>query len=212
MDFSLLAETYREAVVLVNQKTLDKLIKILRDNEVVCGIGGSYLLQIYQLYSEPDDVDFWVAPDDIKKVKHLFAQYEEIEEKIQLPPEYHFKMRYYDIDVDFVACFMVKPNKNEYVYNIMPENIEMIDMGGGKYMPCTSLEDWYIVYKLLKRDEKAELIKDFLCKHKNESLAYQKLQMSLENVGNKLPQKLTKDVKNFLWENSQINIFDLYDV
>lgn len=194
---------------MINQSTLDSILKILKDNQICCGIGGSYLLQVYHLCAEPKDVDFWVAPEDISKVRKIFSQYEEIEEKIQLPSEYHFKMQYDDIQVDFVACFIVQPNQNKFVYNIMPENVKLINVGDGRILPCTSLEDWYIVYKLLRREDKAELIKKYIYQ-KNIEETNTSLQMSIDNENNKLPIKLTNDVKNFIWNNMQYNIPGLY--
>lgn len=195
---------------MINQSTLDSILKILKENQICCGIGGSYLLQVYHLCEEPKDVDFWVAPEDISKVRKIFSQYEEIEEKIQLPAEYHFKMQYDDIQVDFVACFIVQPNQNKFVYNIMPENIKLINVGDDRILPCTSLEDWYIVYKLLKRHDKAELIKKYIYQ-KNIEETNASLQMSIDNENNKLPRQLTDDVKDFIWNNMQYNIPGLYN-
>lgn len=195
---------------MINQSTLDSVVDILNENRICCGIGGSYLLQMHQLCDEPKDVDFWVAPEDIAKVREIFRQYEEIEEKIQLPKEYHFKMKYKDILVDFVACFIVKPNKNEFIYNIMPENIKLISVGEGRELPCTSLEDWYIVYRLLKRHDKANMIKQYIYQ-RNVQETNASLQMSLSNEKNKLPQKLAKDVKEFIWDNIQYRIPDFLD-
>ena len=192
---------------MINFQTLNSLVDILKKNQIRCGIGGSYLLQIHELCNDPNDVDFWVAPEDIRKVRNIFSHYEEIIEKIQLPSQYHFKMRYLDIYVDFVACFIVKPNKNEYVYNIMPENIEMVDMQDGSTLPCTSLEDWYIVYKLLRREEKAELIKKYIYQ-KDASKANERLELLIDNKVNRLPKRITKDVKDLIWDNMQLKLDD----
>ena len=191
---------------MINTQTLNSVIVILKSNKIRCGIGGSYLLQVYKLYEDPDDVDFWVAPDDIDKVRQIFSQYEELEEKIQLPPKYHFKMKYEDIVVDFVACFITKPNKHEYIYNISPQNIEYIEMDDGIELPCTSLEDWYIVDKLLNREEKAELIREYI--YKNDVQATNsKLDSFLKDDSNKLPQRVIRAVKDFMWDNNQIDLF-----
>ena len=191
---------------MINTQTLNSVINILKSNNIRCGIGGSYLLQVYNLYEDPNDVDFWVAPEDIDKVRNIFSQYEEIGEKIQLPRQYHFKMRYEDIIVDFVACFIVKPNKNEYVYNILPENINYIETESGLELPCTSLEDWYIVYQLLHREKKAELIRRYIYKNDVESTNL-KLNSSIEDSNNKLPNRVIKAVKELIWDNIQMDLF-----
>lgn len=187
---------------MINSNTLYKLVQILDRNNIICGVGGSYLLQLYDLYDEPDDVDFWISPNDVSKVKEIFSEYEEIQEKIQLPEEYHFKIMFYDIKVDFVACFIVKPNKNQYWYNISPDNVKMVDIKDGQRLPCTSLEDWYIVYKLLRREDKANIIE----KHIKPGFDNSVLEKILDNKGNKLPLKVTKSINEAMWRNSQIQL------
>lgn len=196
---------------MINIQSLEFVIEILRENKIRCGIGGSYLLQLYDLCDEPNDVDFWVEPDDIQKVRTLFQDYEEIIEKIQLPVQYHYKFRYIDIDIDFVACFITRPNQHEYIYNIKPESIEVITTSDGLEIPCTSLEDWYVVYKLLNREKKASLIEQFIYK-KDIRKTNQKLEMSIKDKKNKLPKRVTKDVNSFVWDNMQINLKELYNI
>lgn len=196
---------------MINTQTLESVIKILNENEIRCGIGGSYLLQLYDLCDEPQDVDFWVEPDDMQKVRMLFKDYDEIIEKIQLPAKYHYKFRYIDIDIDFVACFMTHPNQHKYIYNIRPENIEIITTSDGMDIPCTSLEDWYVVYKLLKRENKASLIEKFIYK-RDIGKTNQKLEISIKEEKNKLPKRVTNDIKSFMWNNMQINLKELYNI
>lgn len=195
---------------MINCATLNSVINILKENHIVCGIGGSYLLNIYQLYDKPEDIDFWVAPEDIEKVRYIFRTYEEIQEKIYLPSKYRFKMRYEDIEVDFVACFIVKPNKNEYVYNIMPKNIEIVDTDDGRKLPCTLLEDWYIVYRLLRKEEKANLIKKYILVESDTNKTNKRFKMFLNNTENRLPKRIIKDVKELTWENIQFTLEDLF--
>lgn len=196
---------------MVNPRTLSSVVDILKENQIRCGIGGSYLLQLYDLCDEPNDVDFWVYPNDIQKVRSIFREYEEIIEKIQLPAQYHYKIRYYDIEVDFVACFITRPNQNEYIYNIKPESIEIITTPDGMQLPCTSLEDWYVVYKLLNKEKKASIIEKYIYK-KDVNRTNQRLNMSIEDEDNKLPQRVKNDVKTLVWDNMQLNIKELYNI
>ena len=194
---------------MVNVKTLAAAVDILKENHIKCGIGGSYLLQLYHLCDEPNDVDFWVDPDDIQKVRNLFQEFEEIAEKIQLPPEYHYKIRYHDIEIDFVASFITRPNRNKYQYNIKPESIEIITTPEGLNLPCTSLEDWYVVYKLLHREKKAAIIENYIYK-RDITKTNERLNMSIMDKENLLPKRVIKDVETLVWKNMQLNFKDLY--
>ena len=68
---------------------LKELSEQLNHHNITWGIGGSCLLMLYNLYSEPNDLDLWVQPDDMLKVRELFAAYEEIQTDIPLPEELH---------------------------------------------------------------------------------------------------------------------------
>ena len=196
---------------MINKEALDSLLSILEENKVRCGVGGSFLLQMYELYDEPQDVDFWVYPDDLPIVRRIFCNYPQINEKLQLPEKYHYKICFEGIYVDFVACFIVKPNKNEFLYNIQPDSIEWVDLDSDRKIPCTSLEDWYIVYRLLNRKSKADIIRTYLrSKNRIDSDTATKLSRALDNESNVLPKKIKEDIGELAWEEMQITIAD-YD-
>lgn len=152
---------------MIDSAIMKELSKQLNGHNITWGIGGSCLLMLYNLYSEPNDLDLWVQPSDMGKVRALFAEYEEIPTDIPLPKELHYKMLYHNVEVDFVACFIIKPNQHQYRFNICPENIRMITVGDVQ-VPCTYLEDWFIIYQLLHKNDKANIIQDYFSKHQIE--------------------------------------------
>ena len=145
---------------MINHNTLETLSNILNENRITWGVGGSYLLQLYNLYSEPSDLDLWIQPSDMHQIKQIFKDFKEIPTNIPLPKQYHFKIMFIDTEVDFIACFMTQPNQYKFVYKIETDNIHLIDYDGIQ-VPCTFLEDWYIIYRLLNKDDKANLIQHF---------------------------------------------------
>ena len=195
---------------MINHATLTKLSEVLSSNKIVWGVGGSFLLQIYGLYANPNDIDIWVRPSDMARVKQLFKNYKEIETNINLPEEYHFKMNYYDLDVDFIACFIIKPNQNIFTYYISPKNIKTIKINEDLDIPCTYLEDWYIIYKLLKRESKAAIIESVF-KDKKIQLSDRVLEASLKSAENLMPKKLIKDTHDLILHSTQLSLFDNYD-
>ena len=193
---------------MINQQTLNRLSQMLSNENIVWGIGGSYLLQLYNLYSNPNDLDVWVKPSDMPKVRQLFRAYEEIETEIaSLPPKYHFKMRFYDVEVDFVACFIVKPNQKTFTYHISPQNIDYLMLDNNVEIPCTFLEDWYIVYKLLKRNEKAKIIEDVF-REKRIKMSERALDLSITSKHNTIPKYIIKDASNLIFSSLQLSLFD----
>ncbi|WP_026523826.1 hypothetical protein [Butyrivibrio sp. MB2005] len=194
---------------MVNMDSLKQLLEILRTEKVRCGIGGSYLLQMYELCDNPQDVDFWVEPSDIEKVREIFKECKEIKEKLQLPEQYHFKFEFKDIVADFVSCFITKPNQYSFEYNIKPDSIEYMPTEKGYEIPCTALEDWYIVYSLLGRKKKADIIKKYIKSLPNSrSTSAIKIKEAIEDSNNTLSAKMKKELDDFAMDCLQVSLFD----
>ena len=192
---------------MINNTTLSLLINDLNKSCVVWGVGGSYLLQIYDMCADPNDLDLWVQPSDMPKIKTLFKSYDEIETDIPLPKELHFKINYIDIEVDFIACFIIKPNQYRFEFRIEPRHIKMVSLDNGLKIPCTYLEDWYIIYRLLKRDDKANLIRAVFEKKKI-PIDEDAINFTVANNGKNIPKYLKKEVANLISSSRQYTLFD----
>lgn len=193
---------------MIDTKELASLVKVLQNNKIICGVGGSYLLHLYNLCDNPADVDFWVDPKDMNRVRTLFKDCEQIHERIQLPDDLHYKFVYMDLKVDFVSCFITRPNQYSFSYYINAESIETIKITEGLSIPCTSLEDWYIVYKLLKRDKKAAMIADYIYKRDIQKTTL-RLRQSMDSGKNILPKKIRTEISSFVMDNMQYSITEL---
>lgn len=179
------------------EEILKELKKTLDSNNIVWGIGGSFLLKIYELSSVANDIDLWVRPCDIQKVRNIFNEYEEVCNEINLPSELHFKMNYLGTEIDFVAAFIIKPNQYTFEYEISPNNIELKSYKDTGEIPLTSLEDWYFIYKLLKRNEKAEKIEKFLLEHQFD-IQKIKSEVKKQNIPNYIKKDAKKMIKKFV--------------
>lgn len=177
----------------MNESTIYRLSKKLNESNITWGVGGSTLLEYYGLYTQPDDLDVWIHPKDIKKAKRLFKDFKHIKTNIYLPDKYHFKIQFLDIEVDFVACFMVKPNQHEFSFFISPNNLKYIKNHDGT-IPLTFLEDWYIIYKLLKREDKSRIIEDYFKKNYS-ALSVNAINISLNNQQNAIPIQTIKSIE-----------------
>lgn len=188
---------------MIDLSVLKKLSKQLNESSITWGIGGSCLLMLYDLYNEPKDIDLWIKPSDMVKVRELFREYEEIQTDIPLPKELHFKMLFCGVEVDFVACFIIKPNQYEFKYDICPENIHMITIGDIQ-VPCTYLEDWFIIYRLLKKDDKAKIIEEYFS---NQQIQFDKtaIDRAIQNKEIMLPDRVRGDIRILLFKATQLS-------
>lgn len=176
---------------MINPTILRDVSRILTENKITWAIGGSYLLYIHGLYESPNDIDIWVSENDFKKLRIIFSGYEEIKEKIHLPEEFHFKIFYEKCAVDFVAYFSVNPNQKEYDYFVNPSRIQIKQFNGDLNLPCLYLEEWYIIYDLLNKEEKLKIIENYLLDSPeiiNEKIFDQCLST------NSLPERIKNDV------------------
>lgn len=193
---------------MINEDTLALFIKAMTECDIIWGVGGSYLLEKYELYTNPADLDLWIQADDMPVVRQKFSHFEELNTNIPLPKEYHYKIQYYDMEVDFVACFIVKEKKYKYQYSINPDNIKQIELSSGLQIPCLYLEDWYVIYKLLRREDKANLIRDAFKKLGivfNEEAVNKSIKSKEDN---NLPKWLLHDISDFSQEINQLSMFD----
>ena len=198
---------------MTSKEVLIQLSQILKNNDIVWGIGGSYLLYLHDLYDSPHDIDLWVHEDCMPKVKELFSEFREIKTHIPVPVEMHYKIEYYGIEVEFIAGFFTKPNQYHFSYRINEKNIEEIQIDTDETVPCTYLEEWYIVYKLLNRNDKAKIIKDYFNKYETKysdrlDRIKEIVEASLHNSVNKVPNRVIEDVYSLISSLDQLSIFD----
>lgn len=180
---------------MINSSILHNLSSILTENRITWAVGGSYLLHIYGLYDSPNDIDIWVPKSDFEKLRNVFSGYEEIKERIQLPEQYHFKIRFDECAVDFVAYFFVVPNQKSYEYNVDSVRIQTKHFNDNLNLPCLYLEEWYIIYDLLNKKEKLKIIEDFFLRSPeiiNEHIFNQCLS------NNPVPTRIKNDVDSLI--------------
>ncbi|MBQ3136990.1 MAG: hypothetical protein IJB74_05845 [Clostridia bacterium] len=192
---------------MINNETLSKLADMLNKNNIVWGIGGSYLLHIYGLYDSPNDLDIWIQPKDMGTVKKIFNNFEKIKSDIQLPEEYHLKINFFDIEVDFVSCFIITPNQNKFNYNISPETVYDKFLINNVQIFCTTLEDWYLIYKILKRENKASIIEKVFTEKKI-PLSEKMMHANLSRIDNNIQRRVRKDANKLIEDATQYSLTD----
>lgn len=57
---------------MIYTNVLQSVAQELDSYKIVWGVGGSYLLALYNLYSNPNDLDLWVRAEDMPIVKKIF--------------------------------------------------------------------------------------------------------------------------------------------
>ena len=139
--------------------------KLNRSN-IVWAVGGSILLNQFDLIDKPNDIDLFVDINQIEKVDDIFKR---IGQKKEVGNDTTFSTRYFyeyiveGINIDVMAGFAVNHSDGLFEYIFDDHSISEFRLINGVSIPFTSLEDWYVIYHLIPdREYKANMIRNYL--------------------------------------------------
>ncbi|SHE70801.1 hypothetical protein [Clostridium fallax] len=146
--------------------TLKYIGKIFNDNNINWAVGASILLKKYDLITRPNDIDILVDIKDIETIDLILKSIGEKRksEKIEIySTEYFYEYVVNGIDIDIMAGFTINHENGKYRYIFDNKSISSIEIIDGIKIPFTALEDWYVIYQLIKgRENKVGLIEKYL--------------------------------------------------
>lgn len=150
--------TIQEALIYIGEK--------LNDEKIIWGLGGSLLLSQYDLAENPRDIDILVAIEDVGRADAILKK---LGSKTDFTPSSLYETDYFyeyvinGCDVDLMAGLSIKHEAGIFDYLFDAQCISrLIDMKGIS-IPLSSLEDWYVLYQMMKNKEaKIKAIEDYL--------------------------------------------------
>lgn len=141
---------------------LYKITKLLSENEVLWAIGGSILLRLSQVTQEADRIDVIISPEEIAKVDALLTP---LGEKHTRVPSPHYATRFfceYTIDgqqVHVMSGLTLHYKGFLYAYPFEKTSIVSMLPLEDIFVPCTALEDWYVLYQMMPwREERVKAL------------------------------------------------------
>lgn len=146
------------------KRTLLKIAQLYNESEITWGIGGSALLDLYQIPIEVHDLDIMVSQDDYMRA------YQVLEDLgVEHPKEPHSKFRTqlfrtYEIEtchVDLMSGMTVKWNDQWHEFIFTNDHIGQLLEVDGVELPLMKLEDWYQLYHWLERPEKIRILEEY---------------------------------------------------
>ncbi|SDQ57150.1 hypothetical protein SAMN05216232_2623 [Virgibacillus subterraneus] len=146
-------------------KTLSLIGDRITNKNIIWGVGGSLLLNFYNLIDKPNDIDILVDEMNATKLNKMMTSIGKPKEVIRSNPfrtTYFSKYSIEDIDIDIMAGFAIQHNEGVYKLSIQQGSIVAHKKINGVDIPLYSLEDWYILYWLIpNKQEKAILIENY---------------------------------------------------
>lgn len=141
----------------------------LNKADILWGVGASILLNQYGLSASPHDIDILVALRDVEKADKVLRS---LGERVKSGASasyatkhfYEYIIRGYEIDL--MGGLTLNHTLGSYEHCFDEKSIVEIRNINGVDIPFTSLEDWYIIYMLIRgRENKVDAIEVFLMKN-----------------------------------------------
>jgi hypothetical protein len=147
----------------MNQKILS-ILNQLNEAKLLYGLGGSMMLKLRSFDIEPHDIDLFVSVDDYSKVIDIFSVYAT---QLITHSKNPFKTKHFtsykcdDIIVDIMAGFAYEHLEGTYVAHFDYLSIPDITRIENINIPLMSLEEWFILYSIMSRSDKVEMIEKY---------------------------------------------------
>lgn len=146
--------------------TLEKVAKELNKKNIRWAIGASILLKEYGIVNEVNDIDIIVDCKDIGKVdkalKEIGIKRDE-NKNSNYSTKYFYEYLVDGVDIDVMADFAINYENGVYTVILDEKAIASYKTLNGIKIPFMALEDWYIIYQLIKgREVKVMLIEKYL--------------------------------------------------
>lgn len=145
---------------------LIELAKNLNNENILWGVGGSVLLKSYGIIDEVHDIDILISKKDIKRALEVLdriAVRQEIPMKDEYKTEYFYVYMFRGVSIDVMSSFRINHINGIYEFILDKDSIVKKEKRNDVVIPYSSLEDWFIAYKLMiGRENKVKLIEKYL--------------------------------------------------
>ena len=143
-----------------------KIANHLNDRGVKYAIGGSVLLYLKGIDFSFNDLDLMIPEEDIAKAREALKELGEYK-----PSEHASSAKIFEeftvvgLDIDVISGLVITAYGKTYDCSYKEERVEYLEVEGVK-VALDSLDNWYDIYSLQGRPEKARYIKDYQLYHK----------------------------------------------
>nr|WP_307775942.1 hypothetical protein [uncultured Cetobacterium sp.] len=152
------------------EKLLKKIALFLNAKKVSWAVGGSTMLNYYNISQTINNLDIVTTIEDIDSIHSTLSSMGTTKQRT---PNSNFKTKYFfeytidGINVNLMSGLCVMLGDTEHHFPFNKESVGDIMYLDTVPIPLAKLGDWYNIYKLLpNRDHKVEAIKKYLLNKK----------------------------------------------
>lgn len=146
---------------------LKQIAQLFGERGVLWGLGGSLMLSLRGLVEKANDIDLVVAESDIERAHELLltlgtgARYGA---KHPNYSRYFYKHMISGVSVDVIGGYEIQHEQGMYEVPFDEMSIPDCTVLDGVQVPLMSLEDWFVIYSLIGREEKRQMLHHHLQK------------------------------------------------
>jgi len=144
---------FKKAIKIVHQ--------LLKDNNIKWALIGSTNLALQGMNINPNDLDIIVKMDDLKLITKIFSEYNSSEAReiksMTSEPIWEIKAKIDNIEVHIIS----EKETGEYLRKFLLNNMIEIKLDNIN-IPCFTLEAEAKAYSETNRENKSQIIKEFL--------------------------------------------------
>ena len=136
--------------------TLLLIAQHFNKENITWALGGSHVLKKHDIVDTVNDIDILVMEKDIEKANQILSSLGTVVPVIKNPlylTTYFYSYRIRKIKVDLMCDFKIKYNNQIYSYQFDEASIIDSDDIAKEKIYYTTLEDWYVLYRLMGRDD-----------------------------------------------------------
>ena len=165
---------------------LQKIAREFNGENITWGVGGSLLLYINGLSDQFEDIDLVVQEGDALACQRLLIKHGPMMPK---NPNERYRTRGFfeftidEAEIDLMCVLSIMSHDQETVVPFDDSMIERWEPFGIEKLPLMHLEDWYLIYALIERTAKLELLEDhFKAKGINKTRLKQLLDLNMPEI------------------------------
>lgn len=144
---------------------LKETAKLFDQNGILYGLGASCLLYFKGIVTDFHDLDFTIEEKDGEKVKKLLMSKGSFSQR-ERTPRYQTKVflefNIGGVDLDVMGGFVIVKDGKAYPCKFDQSSIAETVEVDGYPVKLMKLEDWQSYYSLMGRENKAQMIKEYL--------------------------------------------------
>ncbi|MBS3972617.1 MAG: hypothetical protein KGZ84_06360 [Erysipelotrichia bacterium] len=147
---------------------MNTLIELFTNHDIFYAVGGSWMLKHMGLEITPHDIDIFMHENDIQKAVNLCLEVALLQPPIASGPfltPYFYRFHMKDTRVDLMANFGFAHEEGHYHAIFDELSIVKHIEKDGLSIPLMSLEEWFVMYEMMKREKQVKLIETYWSKY-----------------------------------------------